>query len=340
MKKNIILVIVLCLVIIGGIVTALKLVKNDKEDTRENSQENVHEDVQASDNSQKDNKRTSYYYVSDYDKEQSDKIYEELSDEERELQDRTSYSVGYKKLTDEQLQALKAAKEEGKKDGAGRFLFKEMLAIGETTLDERLTVDDIDYIRKIAKEAKDWYEVKDGLEAKQKYPDYTGGSGHQREEYWLDGDENGNVLYININTSTVQRRSLCLANKDGSSEVLIDFGDLEDGTKKTQDDKENERGGEILETDLVKCDTIKSAVVVAFLNEDARAEMIAVKSGSFDITTADSLSIPNMKNLEAEIKSLGEALTPPKTEGMTKYHVTWSVTEDGKIQQVNVEVQP
>lgn len=338
MKRNIVLVIIMCIAIIGVTLTALKLTKNDKDDTRESGQDTKHESVPTSDKSQK---RNSFYYVSDYDKEQSDKIYEELSEEERKLQDLTSHAVGYKKLTDEQIQALKAAKEEGNKDGVGRFPFKEMLAIGETTQDERLTIDDINYIRKIAKESKDWYEVMDGLEAKQKYPDYSGGSGVPRDEYWLEGDRNGTVLYIYINTSTVQRRSMCLVtNKDETSEVLIDFGDLEDGTGKTQDNKDNKKNGEILETDLIQCDTIKAAVVTAFVNEEARAEMIATESGSFDITTADSLSIPGMKNLEAELKQLGEALTPPKTEGMTKYHVTWYISEDGKFPQITVEVQP
>lgn len=342
MKKNIISVIIFA-TLLGTAACDFKLNENDKSETSVSTREDTHENVQASDVSQNTEKGDSFYYVSDYDKEQSNKIYEELSDEERKLQIYTSKHVGYKNLTSDQYEALKKIKEQNL---SGISEFQEMEAIGETNSNERLTVEDIDYIKTTAKEANNWYEVMDRLELKQKYPDYRGTyQTYSYDAYWLEGKIDGITLLISHYPSkgddVSSKTKMELVMKENEEpEVLIDFGELEDGTKKTQDNKDNENNRELLEADLVECDTIKAAVVAAFVSENVRDEMIAAKSGSFDITTADSLSIPGMKNLEDELKGMGEVFTPPKTEGMTKFHVSWIMSEDGKIPQVTVEVQP
>ena len=168
-------------------------------------------------------KRDKYYYESDYDKEESAKIYEQLSEEDRNLQTHTSMHVGYRILTEEQKNALKEIQGSG---FSGFFDFKEMEAIGETDLGERLTVNDIEYIRNLAKEARDWYEVLDGLESKQKYPDYIYSTNTSvNAEYWLEGKEGEYTLYI-VCTPSGKMRMVLVPEIDGENEILIDYNDL------------------------------------------------------------------------------------------------------------------
>ncbi len=172
--------------------------------------------------------RSELYYVADFDKEESEKIYNKLSEEERQLQINTSKHVGYKNLTSEQIDALKRIKEQGL---SGISEFKEMEAIGETNSDERLSVDDIEYIKSLSKEAKSWSEVIDGLEIKQKYPDYRGAlQTYTYDAYWLEGNDEGDTLLISHyptkgdDISSGLKMELIRKDKD-EPEILINFND-------------------------------------------------------------------------------------------------------------------
>lgn len=207
MEKKVFLLLILCTVVLGGSFIIF---------------------ITANKTSLQKPMRTNLDYSVSFSKEKSEKIYEILNDEERYLQKTTSYYVGYKLLTGRQINALKAISEK-EMEGGGVYIFDRMLAIGETTLDEHLTADDIYYIANLSRTAKNWGEVMDRLEKKQKYPDfYQGGNGYPHCEYWLEGKPGGMTLYITYGYFDVNENSMTFSRRqsDPLRDELIGFSDL------------------------------------------------------------------------------------------------------------------
>lgn len=128
------------------------------------------------------------------------------------------------------------------------------------------------------------------------------------------------------------------SDKENTAKETSEIGTADDSQKDTPDD--GEKGINAAEADKNTCDTIRATVNASTTIEGALAEMIKAGSGSFDLTSGDAISLPDMPYLEMGLKeSLGE-LNPPKTEGMTKYHVSWTMSEDGRSLDVTVELQP
>lgn len=132
------------------------------------------------------------------------------------------------------------------------------------------------------------------------------------------------------------------SDKEGTAkETVKDTSEKEttdDNQKDTPDN--NEKGIDAAEADKNMCDTIKATMIAASTNEDALSELVKSGSGSFDLTSGDAISLPDMPNLEMELKEVLGEMTPPKTEGMTKYHVSWTLSEDGTFPKTTVELQP
>ena len=102
---------------------------------------------------------------------ESQKIYEELDEKQRDAQRFTHNVVGYKKLTDEQLENLLKITEntEDRQDDSNWEPFRQLQAIGETDPDfKRMTLDDV---KKIISDSKTAEEVLNGIYTRQPYCD-------------------------------------------------------------------------------------------------------------------------------------------------------------------------
>ena len=102
---------------------------------------------------------------------ESQKIYEELDEKQRDAQRFTHNVVGYKKLTDEQLENLLKITEntEDRQDDSNWEPFRQVQAIGETDPDfKRMTLDDV---KKIISDSKTAEEVLNGIYTRQPYCD-------------------------------------------------------------------------------------------------------------------------------------------------------------------------
>ena len=58
---------------------------------------------------------------------------------------------------------------------------------------ERMTLDEVE---KIIAECDSFEEIMASLEARQKFPDFSGGSGISKVEYWLDPSRNKKIFII------------------------------------------------------------------------------------------------------------------------------------------------
>lgn len=186
--------------------------------------------INPNEDTSKDDKSIWYgiYNIDDYDQQKSEKIYEELSDEERSIQSHISFYVGYKKLSRQQSRALKYVVEQEQKNYCF-YPFKSMVAIGKTSEDEHLTYDDIFYIADLCRRAENWSEIMDGLEKKQKYPDCSYGNNFGTFEYWLDGKPGGTTLYIYLGSYHINSNRMVLMRRlSPLGEVLIDYYDFID----------------------------------------------------------------------------------------------------------------
>lgn len=92
-------------------------------------------------------------------------------------------------LTDEQLEQLKELR---RKCIAGTYIFQEMVVRGKADpAFQRMTLQEV---KNIVSQSACIEDVISSLEQRQPYPDYAGGSGINREEYWLDDDGNEMIM--------------------------------------------------------------------------------------------------------------------------------------------------
>lgn len=162
-----------------------------------------------------------------YDFDESEKIYKELSEEQRRLQENTAKSVGYKRLTDEQYQALKKLREEKKENVLSWCPYEEMLIIGETEpIEERMTLE---YVKEVIAGSKTGQEIFDKFSKKQKYCDgITSGSGRPFVifTYYLNDNENGRIFieteYGGIDRITYYNDKM---KQEGKEPEILSFAD-------------------------------------------------------------------------------------------------------------------
>lgn len=127
-----------------------------------------------------------------------------------------------KSLTAEQNELLSQLKEKGNRL-IGEFQRKEKEIRGEVAENSpRVTMNDIE---SIISESGTYQEIVNKLQMIQKYPDFIGGSGVTKIEYWFDDNgyqklllihEEGDVIYVQCNDSgkITDWNLLCPVNKD------------------------------------------------------------------------------------------------------------------------------
>lgn len=93
-------------------------------------------------------------------------------------------------LTDAQRQQLEALREEGERH-AGTFWYQEMMIFGR--VDPAQPKLDLETAKKIVAENTDFETILEEFDKIQPYPDYIGGSGITRFEYWVDGSTNPQI---------------------------------------------------------------------------------------------------------------------------------------------------
>lgn len=93
-------------------------------------------------------------------------------------------------LTDAQRQQLEALREEGERH-AGTFWYQEMMIFGR--VDPAQPKLDLETAKKIVAENTDFETILEEFGKIQPYPDYIGGSGITRFEYWVDGSTNPQI---------------------------------------------------------------------------------------------------------------------------------------------------
>lgn len=129
-----------------------------------------------------------------FDENKSMKVYDELTDKQRELQRFTASSVGFKKLTDEQYYKLSNIIKDIEKDDK-IYKLRMLDAIGEADINHRLSVNSA---KRVISDINDLdsYDKKDGIimityefEKNHYYPDIINMSGENEAYYRLDGDE-------------------------------------------------------------------------------------------------------------------------------------------------------
>lgn len=144
----------------------------------------------------------------------------------------------------------------------------------------------------------------------------------------------------NKNTSSDKEETVKENNDKTFEKETVNDNEENTVTNEGSDVKDDEKDDLPAKEDLIRCDTIQSAVVASCTNEEVRLKMIELRSGSFDLTADEEISIPEMSLLEMELKDVfGDHITAPKTEGFNKYHVTWEMDDKNHI-TVKVELKP
>lgn len=120
-------------------------------------------------------------------------------------------------LSEEQRQQLEALREEGGRY-AGRFWYQEMVIFGR--VDPAQPKLDLETAKKIVAENTDFETILEEFDKVQPYPDFIGGSGVTRYEYWGDAGTNPQIVII------YEQSQICgeTYNEDGtllSSELIF-----------------------------------------------------------------------------------------------------------------------
>lgn len=122
-------------------------------------------------------------------------------------------------LNEKLIEQLQAVREKGER-GAGGFWWQEAIIRG--VIDENSRRIDVATAKEIIANSSSFKEILARFEEVQPYPDFGGGSGYSRLEYWLD--ENGNeMIKVAIEYEGI---SLITLSEDGSPIIESLFKDI------------------------------------------------------------------------------------------------------------------